>query len=67
MTDKPDLFDATRYPTLLRVCETSSRGRMELVEVSETSDGFLVGQALIGEGEDAFYHSVFLGAADDYR
>lgn len=48
------------YPHLKRVCESPRYGRMELIEVSRTSDGFLVGMARF---EDGSMHSVFLGAA----
>jgi hypothetical protein len=50
------------YPHLKRVIHNEHYGRMELVEVSRTSDGFLVGQAKIGTGSNAYYHSVFLGS-----
>ena len=48
------------YPHLKRVTMTP-RGRAELLEVSVTSDGYLVGMARFGEGEESFVHSVFLG------
>ena len=66
MYEQETPFDA-RFPKLKRVCNNSPRGRMELLEVNETSDGFLIGQAIIGEGNEAYFHSVFLGAAADYR
>jgi hypothetical protein len=50
------------YPHLRRVAQTD-RGRAELLEVSRTSDNFLIGLARFGEGDDAFVHSVFLGEA----
>lgn len=49
------------YPKLKRVAYSDRYGRMELIEVTRTSDGYLVGMAKIGEGEDAYVHSVFLG------
>lgn len=51
------------YPHLKRVCHSDQYGRMELIEVNRTSDGFLVGMAKIGAGGDAYLHSVFLGRA----
>jgi hypothetical protein len=36
-------------------------GRMELLEVNPTSDGFLIGMARVGKGKSAYLHSVFLG------
>jgi len=48
------------YPHLKRVTMTD-RGRAELLEVTPTSDGFLIGTARFGEGEESFVHSVFLG------
>ena len=65
---KPELFNPALYPTLRRFATSERYGDMELLEVNETPDGFLIGFArvLIGaEGEH--YHSVFLGAADDFR
>lgn len=50
------------YPHLRRVADTP-RGRAELLEVNRTSDGFLVGMARFGEGNEAYIHSVFLGRA----
>ena len=58
---QPDHFPG--YPHLKRVAYNDRYGRMELIEVNRTSDGYLVGMAKIGEGEDAYLHSVFLGAA----
>lgn len=49
------------YPHLKRVCQSPQYGRMELLEVNPTSDGFLIGWAKIGKGKDAYMHSVFLG------
>lgn len=51
------------YPHLKRVAHSAQYGRMELLSVSRTSDGFLIGQALIGAGANAYTHSVFLGRA----
>jgi len=65
--DAPELFDAARFPKLRRVAYSSQYGRMELLEVNETSDGFLIGQARIGEGDETYMHSVFLGKADDFE
>lgn len=69
MTETRDLFDAARYPTLRRVCYSDRYGRMELVSVSETSDGFLMGTAVIGDpdGDDRYMHSIFIGCASDFR
>ncbi len=64
---KPDLFDAARFPRLKRVGHDDRRGRIELLSVDETSDGFLIGQAWIGSGEEAYGHSVFIGRAADFR
>ena len=63
----PDLFDEARFPNLRRFGHSERYGKMELLSVDETSDGFLIGQAKIGEGEDAYCHSVFLGAASDFQ
>ena len=49
------------YPHLKRVTRSARYGRMELLSVSRTSDGFLLGQAKIGTGRNAYTHSVFLG------
>ena len=54
------------YPRLRRVAYSDRYGRMELLEVNKTSDGFLIGWALLGEGENQCSHSVFLGRADDF-
>lgn len=51
------------YPHLKRVAHSARYGRMELLSVTETSDGFLLGQAKIGKGRNAYTHSVFLGRA----
>lgn len=64
---EPELFDPTRYPKLRRVVHDDRRGRIELLSVNETSDGFLIGQGRIGTGEDAYGHSVFIGRAADFR
>lgn len=58
---KKDSFPG--YPHLKRVCHSDRYGRMELIEVNKTSDGFLMGWAKIGTGKDAYMHSVFLGSA----
>ena len=61
------LFDPKRYPRLQRITHSEKYGRMELIEVSETSDGFLMGTALIGEeSEDRYMHSIFLGEIYDW-
>ena len=49
------------YPHLKKVVHDERYGRMELIEVNETSDGFLMGYAKIGTGKNAYCHSVFLG------
>lgn len=67
MPNNPDLFDETRFPALRRVCHSKRYGRMELLSVDKTSDGFLLGHAKIGEGDEAYYHSIFLGAAVDFQ
>lgn len=59
-------FDPVRYPGLRKVTHSDRHGRMELLSVNITSDGFLVGWARIGEGADAHEHSVFVGLASDY-
>ncbi len=70
---RPALFDETvnqsfpGWPKLRRVVHSRDRGRIELLSVDETSDGFLIGQAQIGEGPDAYCHSVFIGSAADFR
>lgn len=51
------------YPHLKRVAYNEHYGRMELLEVQRTSDGFLIGMALIGEGKEQYMHSVLLGCA----
>ena len=51
------------YPHLKRVIDHPVYGRMELLDVQRTSDGYLVGTARIGEGDQAYIHSVFLGRA----
>ena len=65
MFDNQDHFPG--YPSLRRVIHSDRYGRIELLEVNETSDGFLLGQALIGEGDDQYAHSVFLGTAAQFR
>ena len=49
------------YPYLKRVTHSDRYGRMELLSVEETSDGFLIGYAKIGTGRHTYTHSVFLG------
>ena len=51
------------YPNLKHVIQSDRYGRMELIEVNRTSDGYLIGTAKIGEGDEVYMHSVFLGAA----
>lgn len=51
------------YPHLKRVAWSRQYGRMELLEVTRTSDGYLIGTARIGKGNDSYIHSVFLGEA----
>jgi hypothetical protein len=51
------------YPHLKRVIHHPHYGRMELLEVQRTSDGYLLGTAVIGEGDEAYIHRVFLGLA----
>lgn len=55
------------YPRLRRAGHSDEHGRIELLSVNETSDGFLTAWARLGEGVDAFEHSVFLGRADDFK
>ena len=64
--EKSDLFDAARYPGLCRQARTS-RGLCTLLEVNETSDGFLIGWARFEQNGDTFEHSVFLGLVLSYR
>lgn len=49
------------YPNLKRVTHSDRYGRMELIDVTRTSDGYLIGTAKIGEGENSYIHSVFIG------
>ncbi len=63
----PELFDAARYPRLRRQCQTQFRGLCTLLEVNETSDGFLMGWARFEHGPDVFEHSIFLGAVSNFR
>lgn len=49
------------WPNLKRVTHSDCYGRMELLEVNRTSDGYLLGMARIGEGEDSYIHSIFIG------
>lgn len=65
MNAKRDHFPG--YPNLKRVAHSDRYGRMELLSVNETSDGFLIGMAKIGKGKNAYMHSVFLGSAKDLR
>lgn len=53
------------YPHLKRVVHNERYGRMELLEVNKTSDGFLVGYARIGTGSNSYGHEVFLGRAPE--
>lgn len=51
------------YPQLKRVVWSERYGRMELLEVHRTSDGYLVGTAKIGEGDETYIHEIFIGDA----
>ena len=51
------------YPHLKRVIHHPTYGRMEILSVSKTSDGYLIGFAKIGEGKRAYHHSIFIGMA----
>ena len=51
------------YPNLKRVTHSDRYGRMELLGVNRTSDGYLIGTARIGEGEDSYIHDIFIGGA----
>lgn len=51
----------TPYGVFKRVVKSDRYGRMELLSVSRTSDGFLIGFAKIGTGKNAYYHDVFIG------
>lgn len=53
------------YPHLKRVAH-GKLGRMELLSVTATSDGFLMGQAKIGTGKNAYVRSVFIGRDPNY-
>ncbi len=64
--ERPDLFDASRYPNLRRQCRTRFRGLCTILSVSETSDGFLMGWASFEQDGKTHEHSVFLGTASDY-
>ena len=64
--EKPDLFDAVRYPRLRRQSQTA-RGLATLSSVSETSDGFLIGWASFEQDGETYEHSVFLGAVSDFQ
>ena len=55
----------TPYGRFKRVAHSGRYGRMELVSVSRTSDGFLVGCAKIGTGRNAYYHDVLIGESHD--
>lgn len=59
---KPELFDAKRYPRLLKH-STGSRGRATILEVSETSDGFLMAWVQFSDHQ----HSVLLGRTSDFK
>jgi hypothetical protein len=52
------------YPHLSRVGYSDRFGRMELLSVDKTSDGFLTGYARF---EDGSSHSVFLGKAPNTK
>lgn len=62
----PKPFDP-RFPRLPKVRHSDRYGRIELLSLSVTSDGFLLGWAQIGGGKNAFNHSVFLGQAEKWR
>ncbi len=50
------------YPNLRRFAYSDYNGNMELLSVSETSDGFLIGWARVRIGEeDEHEHFLFLG------
>ena len=50
------------YPNLRHHAQSDRYGKMELLGVNRTSDGFLIGWARIHIGEDNEHeHSVFLG------
>ena len=52
------------YPHIRRVAYSERYGRMELISIDRTSDGYLIGTAKIGEpGPEQFVHSIFLGSA----
>lgn len=51
------------YPQLKRFTYSDRYGRMELLAVNRTSDGYLIGTARIGEDEDSYIHDVFIGGA----
>ena len=57
--DQPEHFPG--YPYLLRFSQSDRYGKMELLSVDKTSDGFLIGWARVHIGEeDEHEHSVFL-------
>jgi len=70
MTTQPDTAaSAVRntfpgFPHLNRVAYDDRYGGIELIEVNRTSDGFLIGMALITPDDEASnLHHVFLGRA----
>ncbi len=65
-TDTKILDDAADdfpgYPNLRRHAQSDRYGKMELLGVNRTSDGFLIGWARVHIGEDNEHeHSVFIG------
>lgn len=66
MMPAPKPFDP-RFPRLPKVGHSNRYGRIELLSVSVTSDGFLIGWVRIGKGKNAFNHSVLIGRAEDWR
>jgi hypothetical protein len=52
---------SAEYPHLKKVVLSERYGRMELLSVSKTSDGFLMGWVRIGTGKAAYEHSAVLG------
>ncbi len=50
------------YPNLRRFAQSERYGKMELLSVHKTSDGFLIGWAKVHIGEESEHeHSVFIG------
>lgn len=66
MSKDKNAQEEDRFPgtTFKKVAYSKRYGRMELLEVTKTSDGFYLGYARLGEGEDAYCHSVFLGRGE---